>query len=167
MPKTIKMRLSVASINNAIRELNDYAKWIEIKTKELIERVALVGAKEASMWFSSAIYDGVNDVHVTVGAEGDKWVIKANGQAVCFLEYGAGRYFNPSGHIHPKDKIVSGVVGIGEYGQGKGKRQGWVFYGDDGATFTRGNPPTAAMWRASEKMRNDLAQIARDVFGSK
>ena len=88
--------LSESSINQAIKEAKAYKKWVDEKTKLLIEKLALIGAQEASVRFAGAIYDGNNDVEVTVSPIENGWQISAKGQAVAFLEFGAGVYHNPS-----------------------------------------------------------------------
>ena len=163
IPKRIKVTLN--NIDKAIRELEEYRAWFIEKTRELTEALALVGAKEAAHWFGTAIYDGDNDVSVEVVAkdDGSGWIIRASGQAVAFIEFGTGRYYNPN-EPYPAPR-PAGIVGIGEYGHKQGRKQGWVYREADGAkTFTRGNPPAMAMYRANEKMKDDIIEIAREVF---
>jgi hypothetical protein len=161
----ITITLSDKSIGRAIKELERYKRWVEEKTKLLCERLALIGAHEASVRFASAMYDGDNDVHVEVGPTENGWVIKAKGQAVCFIEFGAGVYHNPS-EPYPNPR-PAGIVGIGEYGKGKGKRQAWGYYDEAGnLVITRGNPATMPMWFATEEMRREVARIAKEVFKS-
>lgn len=160
----ISVRLSDASIRSAIKEVDRYKKWVDEKTKLLAERLALIGAHEASIRFASAIYDGVNDAHVEVSPTENGWVISAKGQAVAFIEFGAGVYHNPS-EPYPNPR-PEGIVGIGEYGKGYGKRQGWVYQNESGERiFTRGNPAAMPMWFATEEMRREVSRIAREVFG--
>ena len=170
--KKISMTLDTASIQRAIDELKEYQKWYQRKTKELMEAVAIVGAKEAAHWFGTAMYDGNNDVKVEVGPNknGDGWVISANGHATLFIEFGTGVYHN-TGEPHPNRP--PGVAGIGEYREdggpppSKGARQGWKYKGGaEKAIFTRGNPAAMPMYRATQKMQDDIVKIAREVFSS-
>lgn len=159
------MSLDPKSINQAIREIKDYKKWFLKKTKELTEAIAILGAKEAAHWFGTAMYDGDNDVTIDVKpTESSKgWTITANGQAVAFIEFGSGVYHNTA-EPYPSPR-PPGIVGIGEYGQGKGKRQGWIYFDGGEKVFTRGNPASMPMYRASESMKKDLVKVAREVFG--
>lgn len=162
--KKIVLSLDEKSINNAIKELNAYKKWVEEKTKQLCERLALIGAQEASVRFTTAMYDGNNDVQVEVGPTENGWVITAKGEAVAFLEFGAGVYHN-TGEPYP-DPRPEGIVGIGEYGKGMGKRQAWGFYDNGELVITRGNPAVMGMWYATQEMEREVLRIAREVFNS-
>jgi len=161
--KKISLELSEQSIDKAIKELKAYQKEINRKQKLLLERLALIGAQEASVRFSTAIYDGVNDVNVNLRRVKDGWAIVAKGQAVCFIEFGSGIYHNPS-EPYPNPR-PDGVVGIGEYGKGYGKRKTWAYYDDaNNKVFTHGNPAVMGMWYATEEMRRSILKIAREVF---
>ncbi len=162
--KKIVLSLDEKSINNAIKELNAYKKWVEEKTKQLCERLALIGAQEASVRFTTAMYDGDNDVEVEVGPTENGWVITAKGEAVAFLEFGAGVYHNSS-EPYPNPR-PEGIVGIGEYGKGMGKRQAWGFYDNGELVITRGNPAVMGMWYATQEMEREVLRIAREVFNS-
>jgi hypothetical protein len=164
VPKIIKMSLSTSSINNAIKELRVFQKSIDLKKDKLLEELAKIGLKEASVRFTTAMYDGVNDSHVTLKSAKNGYAIVAEGKAVAFIEFGAGVYHN-SGEPYP-DPRPEGIVGIGEYGKGYGKRQAWGFRNEAGElTITHGNPAAMPLWYASEEMRSKIAKIAREVFG--
>ncbi len=160
--KKISVSLSHSGIQKAIKEINQYKKWIQEKEKLLCYKLALIGANEASVRFSGAIYDGVNDVDITVDAIDKGYRITAKGKAVCFIEFGAGVYHNPS-EPYPNPR-PEGVVGIGEYGKGNGNRQGWFFNRDGETVFTHGTPAAMPMYYASEEMKSAVEEIAREVF---
>ena len=158
------MKLSSDSIKTAIAELKAYRDSLDAKMNELLEKLAYIGGKEASVRFTTAIYDGVNDSSVSVEPISDGYCIKAEGKAVCFIEFGAGVYHNP-GEPYPNPRPV-GVVGIGEYGEGRGKRQAWGFRDESGElVITHGNPAAMPMWYASEEMRNAILKTFKEVFG--
>jgi hypothetical protein len=162
--KIIKLSLSVDSIDNAIAELKAFRGSLDRKKDKLLEELANIGVREASVRFTTAMYDGVNDSSVTLETTSDGYVIKAEGHAVAFIEFGAGVYHN-SGEPYPNPR-PSGIVGIGEYGKGHGKRQAWGFKDDSGElVITHGNPAAMPMWYASEEMRSKILKIAREVFG--
>ena len=162
--QVITMDLSSKSIGQAIKELKAYRASIEVKKKKLLEELAYIGVKEASIRFTTAIYDGVNDSSVTLETISNGYCIKAEGKAVAFIEFGAGVYHNPS-EPYPNPR-PSGIVGIGEYGKGLGKRQAWGFRDESGElVITRGNPAAMPMWYASEEMRSKIQKIAQEVFG--
>lgn len=172
MPTKITIRLNEKSISEAIKKVQAYQKWVEAKKALLIERLAMVGAQEASVRFASAMYDGNNDVLVSIEPTANGWSIIASGQAVCFIEFGTGVYHNPS-EPYPQPR-PAGVVGIGEYvsdgdgqfhrGRSRGAGQGWKFNQSGEAIFTRGNPAAMPMYYASEEMKREITKIAREVF---
>ena len=162
--KKITIQLSEKSIGQAIKELNRYKKYVQEKTALLCENLAVIGAQEASVRFTTAVYDGNNDVSVEVGPTKNGWVITANGESVAFIEFGAGVYHNSR---EPYPNRPPGVAGIGEYGKGYGKRRGWKY--DDGSgnmVFTRGNPAAMPMYYATQEMEREILKIAREVFQS-
>lgn len=161
MPKTIVIDgLTNKNITRAIKELRRYKEWVLKKESELRERLATLGATVASIQFSRAIYDGVKDVSVRVDNTGSVAVIYAEGEAVAFIEFGAGDLY---GHGHPQ---------AGEHGMGPGtypgkgnwdNPKGW-WYGSGQHSY--GNPPAMAMYQAVQAITEDLTRIAREVFGS-
>lgn len=172
VPKVIKMSLSASSIKDAIAELKSFKASLEQKKNKLLEKLADIGLREASIRFTTAIYDGVNDSHVTLKPIDNGYAILAEGNAVAFIEFGAGVYHNP-GEPYPNPR-PKGIVGIGEYGEGHGKQQSWYYNGEpgtngeiqpNGAVKTRGNPAAMPMWYASEEMQDNVAKIFKEVFG--
>lgn len=165
MAKTIiKMSLSADSIDKAKRELMAYRKSLDSKKDKLLERLGEIGVREASVRFTTAMYDGVNDSSVMLKTVKNGYAIVAEGHAVAFIEFGAGVYHNP-GEPYPNPR-PEGIVGIGEYGKGYGKRQAWGFKDESGElVITHGNPAAMPMWYASEEMRSKIMKIAQEVFG--
>ena len=164
MAKVIRMSLSSKSIGQAIKELTAYRDSLERRKDQLLEELANIGVREASVRFTTAIYDGENDSEVTLEPIANGYRIVAEGKAVAFIEFGAGVYHNPT-EPYPNPR-PDGIVGIGEYGHGYGKRQAWGFKDDNGElVITHGNPAAMPMWYASEEMRNSIQKIAEKVFG--
>ena len=164
MAKVIKADLSTASIDEAIKQLKAYRDSLDAKKDKLLEMLSEIGVREASVRFTTAMYDGVNDTDVTLKDIANGYAIVAKGHAVFFIEFGAGVYHNP-GEPYP-DPRPSGIVGIGEYGKGHGKRQAWGYKDESGElVITHGNPAAMPMWYASEEMRSKIAKIAKEVFG--
>lgn len=170
--KVISVELSKEGIDNAIKELEQYKRDFLEKEQRLLEGLANIGVREASIRFTTAIYDGVNDVSVTLDKTDNGYSVIADGTAVAFIEFGTGVYHN-SGEPYPNPR-PTGIVGIGEYGKGKGKRRAWYYKGapgsngevqQNGVVKTRGNPAAMPMWYASEEIRKSILQLAREVFG--
>lgn len=180
MPKKIEFDiLSPSQIKQAIEEVQSYKKWVLQKSRAISERLSLIGIQEASIRFANAMYDGTNDVHVMTeeSSSGDTYTftIIAEGQAVCFIEFGAGVYYNSAAYPLPKPE---GVVGIGEYGSGKGKQTTWAYYGEPGSNgvtynsargqvvLTHGNPAAMPLYYSAAQMKRQILSIAREVFGN-
>lgn len=162
--RVIRTGLNVEGIEAAIQEVKAFRNSLKLKADMLIERLAEIGVREASVRFTTAMYDGTNDTSVTLETISNGYAIVAEGQAVAFIEFGSGVYHNP-GEPYPNAR-PEGIVGIGEYGKGHGKRQAWGYRDESGeVVVTHGNPAAMPMWYASEEMRNNIAKIAQEVFG--
>ena len=164
MKKTvIKCTLDSDDIARAIKDLKQYKKQFLEREKKLLQGLAEIGLKEASVRFTTAMYDGTNDVSVKLDKTNNGYVIVAEGQAVAFIEFGAGVYHN-TGEPYPNPR-PEGIVGIGEYGTGKGKRKAWGYLNENNeVVITRGNPAAMPMWYASEEIKNSILKIVREVF---
>lgn len=163
MKKTIILNpLREASIDRAIRELKAYKAWVQVKEKELRERLAAVGATVASIEFARAIYSGSNDITVRVDDTGSVAVVYAEGESLLFIEFGSGFKY---GYGHP----MAGEFGYGpgtysDGPEGKGhwdNTGGWYFAHGQ---HTYGNPPAMAMVHARDKIVEQVTAIAREVF---
>ena len=162
MAKTIQVKLTNQSLNQAIKELQRYKMWVLTKENELRSRLAMLGATVASIQFSRAIYNGSNDISVRVDDTGSVAVIYAEGESVAFIEFGSGIKY---GYGHP----MAGEFGMGpgtwsDGPEGKGhwdNQKGW-WYGDSQHTY--GNPPAEAMLTARNAMIEQVVQIAKEVW---
>lgn len=159
MAKKITIDLSAKSIDSAIKEVRKYKAWVLEKEKELRQRLAMLGASVASIKFSTAIYNGTNDVTVRVEDDGSMATIYAEGESVAFIEFGAGAKY---GYGHPQAGEFG--VGPGTYPDGKGnwdKPKGWYIPGGE---HTYGNPPAQAMYSAVQTITEQVTMIAKEVF---
>ena len=162
--RVIRTGLNVAELEAAIQEVKAFRNSLQAKADRLIQELAEIGVREASVRFTTAMYDGTNDTSVTLETISNGYAIVAEGQAVAFIEFGSGVYHNP-GEPYPNAR-PEGIVGIGEYGKGHGKRQAWGFKDESGElVITHGNPAAMPMWYASEEMRSKILKIAKEVFG--
>ena len=165
MNQTINIELSTSSIDAAIAELSVIEQTIESKTVMLNSRLAMLAKDIAEERFGTTLYRGDNDVQIYAEPTENGWQIIAKGRAVFFIEFGAGVHYNPT-EPYPEPR-PEGIVGIGEYGQGKGKRQTWYFYDTNGEkVVTHGNPASMPMFFAKEAVIARLNEIAQEVFGT-
>ena len=171
--KVIKVPLSVAGINNAIRELDRYQAWLKAKTSLLLDRLSQRGFEIASANFAKAVYDGTNDVSVSVEQRGgNARAVVAIGSSVLFIEFGTGV-------TYPDNHLEAAELGMrrGEYGAGHGKQQSWGYYGDPGSNgevrmkengkavvITHGNPANMSMYETVKELKRILPDLAKEVF---
>lgn len=171
--KVISFTLDPSSIDKAIREVQQYKAEIVRKTELLRERVATLIAWEAAQGFSSAIVtDLINgemrngSVDVQVDERGGISVIIAIGDDAAFIEFGAGVYYNGSVGSSPHPKGAELGMTIGSYGKGHGAKNVWGFYEDGELRLTHGTPAAMPMYNAMKEVCADIANIAKEVFGS-
>lgn len=160
--KKIVVPLSVSGIRRIQDELKEYQRWQKGKAKELAERLAMLGATVASIRFSRAIYTGEKDAVVTVEAVTNGYKVKANGESVLFIEFGAGITY---GSGHPEAGQFG--MGPGTYPDGKGHwndPNGWWIPKSAGGGHTYGNPPAMPMYEARKAIEQELPRIVKEVF---
>lgn len=174
--KTITV--DIGQISKAIAEIERYKREMDGKVRTLLERIAAEGIDVSSAIYKTAAYDGVNDVAVN----GPEWIdahtlaISATGQAVTFIEFGAGKLRYGS---HPwRDDLG---FKAGGYGKGQGAmidHNFWVYKGSagdaraggieirPGIIKTQGNAPSRAMYEGEKAMRRRIKAIAKEVFAT-
>ena len=175
MPKTIRMTFDPASIDNAIKQLQDYTSKLPDAADRIAQRLAEIGYQGAFMVMANHVFDGGTISSLTVTHEGDgKYILWAASEALLFLEFGTG--LKAQGHP------LAGEMGMGT-GTYPGQTHatdpnGWWFYTDDvrlisgrganGKTYGHsfGMPPAMPMYRASQEIRQDILRIAREVFAA-
>lgn len=147
-----------ASVSRAQRRLDEYFADLIEKANTVCERLATIGAVRASLDFSRAIYNGTNDVSVSVEPIENGYAIHARGNAVLFIEFGSGATY---GYGHPEPE----GYGPGTY-PGKGHwndPNGW-WYGNHEHSY--GNPPAQAMYNAKRDIQAEVQRIADEVFNT-
>ena len=151
-----------ASIDAALKQVQEYKKDFLAKEEIFVKRLAEIGVSVATTGFALADYDGYNDVTVRLEWRGNKAIVIAEGETVGFIEFGTG-IKNPewdnSGMSYTPPKH-------GTYGKKHGARpKGWYFKPGEGAVqHTFGNVPAEAMRTARDVMIEKVAQIAREVW---
>ena len=165
MPKKIiNLNLSESSINDAIKELVDYRKWIKSKLDILCQELANMGATKVSIGYARSIYSGEKDISVSVVPIENGYSILANGESVLFCEFGAGITY---GDGHPMNGELG--MGPGTYPSSKGHwndPNGWWIPKSKGGGHTFGNPPSAVMYTTARELERAIAQVARKVFST-
>lgn len=166
--------LKVTGLKETIAWLEKQKKAIPDKRKVFFERLAEIGVETATLKFSEAIYDGTNDVKVEPYTwQGDKLIIEATGKSVLFIEFGSGVTYSSPAHPLADDYGYD----RGGYGFHLGKMGSWRYKGNPGTdghvlkrgkhkgeVVTYGNPANMAMYHAEQEIRQQIAEIARQVF---
>ena len=170
----ISFGLSEHDIDRAIKELEQYKRDFLKKVELLREKVAERLADEARQGFAGAIVDDLSEdsggkryaqVDVSVDNRGAVTVVVANGEDAIWVEFGAGVYHNGSPGSSPHPHGAELGFTIGSFGKGNGAKQQWGFYEDGELKLTRGTPAVMPMTRAVTTVCNEIAQIAKEVFG--
>lgn len=154
--------LNPDSFKAAYKQMKEYERSLDKKCAELARRLAEIGVSVAEAGFSTADYDGTNDVVVVMRRNKTGAQVIAKGATVGFIEFGTGKKFpeyNSAG-------LEYTPPAHGTYGKGKGANpKGWFFSNSPGsAQHTQGNPPAEAMLTARNVMLERITQIAREVF---
>jgi hypothetical protein len=172
--RVIKVSLNEQSIDRAIKELDNYKKWLVDKTKEFLKALADEGVQIASAKFAKAVYDGTNDVSCSVEERGEnKIAVVAVGSATLFIEFGTGVKYPDN---HP-EAAEHGMI-RGGYGYRLGRlEKGWRYTGDPGSNgevitegkhagqvHTYGNPANMCMYQTVRELQEKFEEIARRVY---
>lgn len=172
--RVIKVTLSEKSIDNAINELKNYKTWLKECTEKFIQALGEEGVQVATAKFQTAVYDGTNDVSVSVESrDTNKVAVVAVGSSVLFIEFGTGVKYPDN---HPE----AGNNGFtrGGYGYKLGRlEKGWRYTGDPGSNgevittgkhagevHTYGNPANMSMYETVRELEEKFAEIARRCY---
>lgn len=187
MSKTIIIDIfNPASVDDAVKELRDYSKWVQRKTEELRKRVADLIVEKAQPVFNAAVVDdtfltivkdGANlpeapktgGVTVYTDPRGDATLVIADGKDAIFAEFGAGVHYNGAvgSYPNPLGATLDFIAAIGTYGKGYGAKETWGFLGEDGNIhLTHGAPASMPLFKAVQSVSQDIVRIAKEVFGS-
>lgn len=173
MPK-IKLKLSMDSINQALKEVKAYQKKVEGAGEEIAKQLSEIGYSVAYSVMQGHVFSGETIESLTLEKKGEgRYVLYAESQAILFFEFGAGvRY----GGGHPWDDDFG--FGPGTY-PGNGHwddPNGWWFPTDDPRLVIRrdkngqgwghsyGNKPHMPFYNADRAMRDSLLTVAKAVL---
>lgn len=163
--------LSIASIEDAKKDLVEYQDKLKKLAEELPKALAEFGAEYAQEAYNTTIHnvywDGSTDpanISVTAEQTDNGWRVLADGAEVCFVEFGAGVYFNADGG--GLFERPEGVVGIGEYGKGNGKNDVWAFGSGKNRKVTYGTPASNVLYYTAEEIKSRIEETARRILSN-
>lgn len=176
--KVIHVTLDSDSVDKAIQELMEYSERVEQRAAELEEKVAHLIKNYAAEGFGTAIADNVfsvkdgspideskfADVKVYIQNDGNVTTVVAQGKDAVFVEFGAGVYYNGSVGSSPNPWGTDLGYTIGSYGLGNGAKEVWGYSDEDGFHLTHGTPASMPLYMAVMAVRQDIEEIAREVF---
>ena len=152
------------SIQSAAAALIAYADGLSAKADEIVAELGKNAKHDAEMGWQSVTYDNepiqaiVEQKPVMNGTE-----ISVTGEQVPFVEFGAGVYYNGADSypgIRPQ-----GVAGIGQYGEGYGKRKAWGYRTITGQVIiTHGVAANPIMYKALQSARQAAQETAKGVM---
>ena len=173
---TINISLSESSVNEAIRQLQQYKQSLKYKCELFVERLAELGDKAAIMSINESPLGRTVTLRVDRKPirDGYKAILIATGKTVevedrepfytlLAIEFGAGIHYNSN--ANPKASEFN--LGVGTYpGQVHAFQDTWYFWDEQSQSWmaTHGVKATMPMYNATMEIINQYKQIAREVF---
>lgn len=167
MAKDITIKMSTASINDAIEELQRIHDEFMRNLDLFVRTLANDGVAVARTYIQTgAGTERRASVSWQVNQDGDIYraQITMDGRDALFVEFGAGIYYNPQDTPHASKY----GMGVGTYpGQTHAFQSGWWYYDDSGQkAYTHGTEATMPMYHASESIQNQAILRALQIFRS-
>lgn len=166
MSKRIKITLTQSSIQQAIREIEQYKQEIISKTKIFAQRLADEGVILAKVKISQypAVYTGelLNSIIDEPGAlltNGSQWIIYTDCEWAAFVEFGTG--IVGSENSHPNPDLASWKYDVNEHGE-----SGWMYFKEGEWHWTKGMPSRPFMYETARDLKRLIPKLAKEVFGS-
>lgn len=168
--KKIKMNLSVSSVENAIKQIEEYKQSLDSKTRLLMEELGKIGIEKIESAMTNITGDSSPEhyAYVKLNSFGSyaRATIILQGKDIAFIEFGAGINYNGavgSGHGFGEKLGYT----IGSYGKGQGANESWTYFDEEQGRFrtSKGTKAAMPMYTADEWIRKELIRIAKKVFG--
>ncbi len=170
--KTIQVTLSLDGIEQAIKELNAYAKEVEQKARLLVSNLTTLGADIARIKIVSlgAIDTGelLSSVSGYFSPLLNAGFVRVTNDHAAFVEFGTGIKGQSSPHTNGEylAKASWGYVTGSKIFTTKDGRVGWIYPTDDGEfRFTEGIKSRPFMYQTALELQREFPRIAREVFG--
>ena len=162
--KTINIELSEKSIQDAIQQIEEYKRSLQVKTDIFINKMANIGLEVVRAEIETVPDEERGSYYVEDIYEDNGVSIRLTGDKILFIEFGAGIKFA----VPQNPKAGQFNMGVGTYPDQTHafSEYGW-WYTDDGgeSKHSYGNPAYMPMYMASVEVINRAIDVAREVFG--
>lgn len=163
--KVFKADLSVSSIRDLQKQLQDYQKDLVGKCEKFTKRLAERGVEIAKIKITEydAIYTGellasINAEQGAVIQDGAKWIVYTNCPWAKFVEFGTG--IIGANSSHPDTSIVGWKYDVNNHGE-----KGWFYFRDGEWHWTKGLPSRPFMYETALQLTQEIVKTAKEVFG--
>lgn len=169
--KKIKMNLSVSSVENAIKQIEEYKRSLVLKTAQLLDELGKIGIRTIDQKMSSIQGDSDPNHYafVKMNSYGSftRATIILQGRDVLFIEFGSGVHYNGAAGSSPHPKGQQMGYTIGSYGKGQGANDSWVYFNEEHGRFetSQGTKAAMPMYNAEVEIRKAIKNVAKKVFG--
>lgn len=174
------MIVKLSELSKVITKIESFSKLIEEKAKIFLTRLSELGLTIAEAKISDIVYPGdMSDLNIESEWQDDKHLsIVFRSKAILFIEFGTGTHFSIPEHPLASEYGYT----RGGYGKGKGKNDWWLYpdrginagtpgsseaFGNSGRTplrITHGNPANRIVYDTGKDLREQISNIAREVF---
>ena len=175
--QTININLfSQKSIQNAIKQIEQYRDDLPRKCQEICRRLSEEGVRVADAAINSVPIGKTITLTTDINPSkmGCKAIMKMTGRetrtedgriffTALAIEFGAGIRYNPT--ANPKSSEFG--MGVGTFpGQTHAFQDGWYYLGNDGEWhYSHGIQASMPMYKASVEMKQKIDTIVKEVFG--
>lgn len=176
--KRIKMSLSQNSINDVIKQIQDYRNSLDKKVREFVSSLQQIGIQVITVTLGSVSDEDRGRIFgvyypTPSGSDGTYTAeIQMYGDQVLFLEFSAGETFGKapgSFESLPNNPDYGAEYGYGTYPSDKGHwndPEGWWYRNGSGEpVHTWGVPAYQPMYKADVAMRKIIEHEAKVYFG--
>lgn len=158
MPKTIRVTLSAAEIDRAIRELDDYAEKVEKLGETVVKRLTQDGvttAQEMAMYMNA--YDSGELVNGIVEEYRDgKGYIHSTAPHTAYVEMGTGVV--GQGSPNPNGSYPGWAYDVNGHGEA-----GWNYIGKDGKLhWTKGMPSRPFLYDTAQILKEAVPDVVTE-----
>lgn len=167
----ISIRLSVNDIDKAINSIEKYQQELQNKCELFVKRLAETGIPVIDRAIGSTAGDSSTEHYTHIDIRHfqnySSATLVLEGEDILFIEFGAGVHYNTAAGTSPHPLGEKLGYTIGSYGYGQGANDYWFYMAETGeSVMSHGTRATKPMFYASKKIRDQMLQIAKEVFGN-